>query len=79
MSARILELSGKASFSLADAKKLLPKYFAWGQFSHGEFSKEGLDAMSRGMLLVGLVNKPVDWSKIVDQSFLAPDQRRTLW
>jgi NitT/TauT family transport system substrate-binding protein len=66
-------------FSLADAKKLLPKYFVWGQFSHGEFSKEGLDAMSRGMLLVGLVNKPVDWSKIVDQSFLAPDQRRTLW
>jgi NitT/TauT family transport system substrate-binding protein len=66
-------------FSLADAKKLLPKYFVWGQFSHGEFSKEGLDAASRGMQLVGLINKPVDWSKIVDQSFLAPDQQRTLW
>lgn len=66
-------------FSLADARKLLPKYYDWGQFSHGEFSKEGLDATSRGMQLVGLISKPVEWSKIVDQSFLAPDQRRTLW
>jgi len=66
-------------FSLADARKLLPKYFVWGQFSHGEFSKEGLDATSTGMQLVGLINKPVDWSKIVDQSFLAPDLQRKLW
>ncbi|HWA68391.1 MAG TPA: ABC transporter substrate-binding protein [Rhizomicrobium sp.] len=66
-------------FSLADARKVLPKYLAGGQFSHGEFSKKGLEAMSRGMLLVDLVKKPVAWSKIVDQSFLAPDQRRTLW
>jgi NitT/TauT family transport system substrate-binding protein len=66
-------------FSLADAKKLLPKYFAWRQFSHGEFSKEGLEATSRGMQLVGLIDKPVDWSKIVDQSFLDPDLRRKLW
>jgi NitT/TauT family transport system substrate-binding protein len=66
-------------FSLADARKLLPKYYEWGQFSPGEFSKEGLDATSRGMQLVGLIDKPVEWSKIVDQSFLAPDQRRALW
>jgi NitT/TauT family transport system substrate-binding protein len=66
-------------FSLADAKKLLPKYYVWGQFSHGEFSKEGLDATSRGMQLVGLITKPVDWSKIVDQSFLPPEQQRKLW
>jgi len=66
-------------FSLADARKLLPKYYDWGQFSHGEFSKEGLDATSRGMQLVGLISKPVDWSKIVDQGFLEADQHRTLW
>jgi len=66
-------------FSLADARKLLPKYYDWGQFSHGEFSKEGLDATSRGMQLVGLIAKPVDWSKIVDQSFLEADQQRALW
>jgi NitT/TauT family transport system substrate-binding protein len=64
---------------LEDAKKLLPKYYTWGQWSHGEFSKEGLDAMSKGMQLVGIINKPVDWSKVVDQSFLAPDQQRKLW
>jgi NitT/TauT family transport system substrate-binding protein len=65
--------------SLEDAKKLLPKYYAWGQWSHGDFSRDGLEAMSRGMLAVGIIDKPVDWSKLVDQSFLAPDQQRKLW
>jgi NitT/TauT family transport system substrate-binding protein len=65
--------------NLVDARKLLPKYYEWGQWSHGEFSREGLDAMSRGMLAVGIIDKPVDWSKLVDQSFLAPDQQRKLW
>jgi NitT/TauT family transport system substrate-binding protein len=64
---------------LDDAKKLLEKYYGWGQFSHGDFSKQGLEAMSDGMQLVGIVKKPVDWSKILDQSFLAPDQQRKLW
>jgi NitT/TauT family transport system substrate-binding protein len=64
---------------LEDAKKLLPKYYAWGQWSHGEFSKEGLDAMSKGMLAVGIIKTPMDWSKVIDQSFLAPDQQRKLW
>jgi NitT/TauT family transport system substrate-binding protein len=66
-------------FSLEDAKKLLPKYYDWGQWSHGSFSKEGLKAVSDGMQLVGQIDKPVDWSKVIDQSFLDPDQRRDLW
>jgi NitT/TauT family transport system substrate-binding protein len=66
-------------FKLEDARKLLPKYYEWGQWSHGEFSREGLDAMSEGMLLVGIIKKPVDWSKVIDQSFLGPDQQRKLW
>lgn len=66
-------------FSLDDAKKLLPKYYEWGQWSHGEFSRQGLAAMSDGMMLVGQIDKPVDWSKVIDQSFLEPDQRRQLW
>jgi NitT/TauT family transport system substrate-binding protein len=66
-------------FKLEDARKLLPKYYEWGQWSHGEFSKQGLDAMSEGMLLVGIIQKPVDWSKVIDQSFLPPDQQRKLW
>jgi NitT/TauT family transport system substrate-binding protein len=61
------------------ARKLLPKYYDWGQWSHGDFSKEGLAAMSDGMMLVGQIDKPVDWSKVIDQSFLDPDQRRQLW
>ena len=65
-------------FPLDVAHKLLPKYYEWGQWSHGSFSPEGLKAMSDGMLLVGLIDKPVDWSKIIDQSFLEPDQRRQL-
>ena len=64
---------------LDDAKKLLEKYYGWGQFSHGDFSKQGLAAMSDGMQLVGIIKKPVDWSKVLDQSFLAPDQQRKLW
>jgi NitT/TauT family transport system substrate-binding protein len=66
-------------FSLDAAKKLLPKYYQWGQWSHGAFSKEGLQAMSDGMALVGQIDKPVDWLKVVDQSFLDADQRRELW
>jgi hypothetical protein len=35
--------------------------------------------MSKGMVAVGLIDKPVDWPKIIDQRFLAPDQQRKLW
>jgi NitT/TauT family transport system substrate-binding protein len=66
-------------FSLDVARKLLPKYYDWGQWSHGEFSREGLAAMSDGMMLVGQIDKPVDWSKAIDQSFLEPDQRGAPW
>jgi NitT/TauT family transport system substrate-binding protein len=66
-------------FPVDTAKKLLPKYYEWGQWSHGAFSREGLAAMSDGMMLVGQIDKPVDWSKAIDQSFLDPDQRRELW
>jgi NitT/TauT family transport system substrate-binding protein len=64
---------------LEDAKKILPKYYVWGQWSHGQCSKEGLDAMSKGMLAVGMIQKPVDWSKVIDQSFLPLDRQRKLW
>jgi NitT/TauT family transport system substrate-binding protein len=67
------------AFKLDDAKKLLPKYFEWGHWSHGEFSKEGLEAMSKGLMTIGEIDKPVDWSKVIDQSFLDPDLRRPLW
>jgi NitT/TauT family transport system substrate-binding protein len=66
-------------FKLEDARKVLPKYYKWGHWSHGEFSKGGLEANSVGLMTVGEIEKPVDWSKIVDQSFLAPDLQSQLW
>jgi NitT/TauT family transport system substrate-binding protein len=67
-------------FKVADAKKLLPKYFEWqGYWSRGDFSKDGLQAVSQGLMTVGEIDKPIDWSKVIDQSFLDPDLRRTLW
>ena len=37
------DLFAAFEFPLDDARKLLPKYYEWGQWSHGQFSKEGLD------------------------------------
>jgi NitT/TauT family transport system substrate-binding protein len=65
-------------FTLDDAKKLLPKYYEWGHWSHGEFSKEGLETMSKGLMTVGEIDKPMDWSKVIDQSFLDSDLQRPL-
>jgi NitT/TauT family transport system substrate-binding protein len=66
-------------FKLDDAKKLLPKYYDWGHWSHGEFSKEGLESVSKGLMTVGEIDKPVDWSRVIDQSFLDSDLQRPLW
>ncbi len=61
----------------ADAAKLLPKYFHFeGEWSRGDFNKSGLDAMSTGLQLIGDITAPVDWSKVIDQSFLPADLPR---
>jgi NitT/TauT family transport system substrate-binding protein len=65
-------------FKLEDAKKLLPKYYDWGLWSAGEFSKEGLEAVSKGLVSVGDISEPVDWSKVIDQSYLDPDLKLPL-
>ncbi len=62
----------------ANAEKLLPKYYDWGHWSHGEFSREGLRAVVDGMMSVGELQAPFDWSKVIDQSFLDPDLRTKL-
>jgi hypothetical protein len=31
------------------------------------------------MLSVGIIKEPVDWSKVIDQSFLPADRQRKLW
>ena len=62
----------------ADAAKLLPKYYDWGHWSRGEISPAGLKAITDGMVAVGELKEPFDWSKVIDQSYLDPDLREKL-
>ena len=62
-----------------EAARLLPKYFDMpGEWTHGEFNKEGLATMSAAEKLIGNTDKPIDWSKIVDQTWLPQDLKRPL-
>lgn len=64
---------------LDDVKKLFPKYFTMPDlWSRGNFTKEGLDAISTGLQLDGEISAPVDWSKVIDQSFLPADLQKPL-
>ena len=59
--------------------KYFPKYFNYeGEWSRGAFEKAALEKMSEGLQLVGDVDKPIDWSKVIDQQFLPKDQQRPL-
>ena len=40
-------------------------------WSHGEFEMDGMNNMVRGLQIVGEVSGPVDWTKVVDASYLA--------
>jgi NitT/TauT family transport system substrate-binding protein len=61
-----------------EAEAILPKYYNWRHWSRGDFNKGGLDALADGMRLVGDLDGPFDWSKVIDQSFLDEDLRRPL-
>jgi NitT/TauT family transport system substrate-binding protein len=63
----------------AQVAKYFPKYFTYeGEWSRGGFDKMALEKMSEGLQLVGDVDGPVDWSKIIDQQFLPKDQQKPL-
>ena len=62
-----------------EANRLLPKYFDMpGEWTHGEFNKEGLATMSAAEVLIGNSPQPIDWASVVDQSWLPEDLRRPL-
>lgn len=62
-----------------DVAKYFPKYFEYeGEWSRGGFEKEALEKMSDGLQLVGDADKPIDWSKVIDQRFLPKDQQKPL-
>ncbi len=59
--------------------KFFPKYFDMpGEWSHGEFNKAALEKMSSGLQLIEEVDKPVDWSSVIDQRFLPKELQRPL-
>ena len=41
-------------------------------------SKQGLDAVNDGLVAVGELKQPFDWSRLIDQSLLDEDLRRPL-
>jgi NitT/TauT family transport system substrate-binding protein len=61
--------------SLAEAKAILPKYYEWEHWSRGDFSKQGLDAFSDGLVTVGELAKPFDWARLIEPKFLDDDLR----
>jgi NitT/TauT family transport system substrate-binding protein len=64
--------------SLAEANAILPKYYEWRHWSRGDFSKQGLTAVNDGLVAVGELKEPFDWSRLIDQSLLDEDLRRAL-
>ena len=54
--------------SLAEANAILPKYYEWQHWSRGDFSKEGLAAVTDGLISVGELKEPFDWNRLIDQS-----------
>jgi NitT/TauT family transport system substrate-binding protein len=59
--------------------KYFPKYFTYeGEWSRGGFDATALEKMSEGLQLVGDVDKPVEWGKVIDQQFLPKDQQKPL-
>ncbi|MCL4802569.1 MAG: ABC transporter substrate-binding protein, partial [Burkholderiales bacterium] len=48
-----------------------------GYWSRGEIDTRALDNMVEGLRIIGEVEGPVDWSKLVDRSFLPPDLQAT--
>jgi NitT/TauT family transport system substrate-binding protein len=47
-------------------------------WDNGKFDFDGMNRMVEGMRIVGQLDKPVDWSTVVDQSFLPKDLQASL-
>lgn len=62
-----------------DVGKYFPSYFNYeGEWSRGGFDKAALAKMSEGLQLVGDADKPIDWSKVIDQQYLPKDLQKPL-
>lgn len=53
--------------------KVFKRFIAFHYWSDGRFDLDGMDRMVEGLRIVGKQNGPVDWSKMIDKSFLPAD------
>jgi NitT/TauT family transport system substrate-binding protein len=69
--ADLLQTSFKLTPAVAtEAVDNMVKSHMW---STGEFDRAELDRMTDGLRLIGELDGPVDWSKLIDMSFLPAD------
>lgn len=66
--AKLLETSFKLTPEVA--KEAVDNMIKSRMWTEGEFDKEELDRMIEGLKIIGEVKENVDWSKLVDSSFL---------
>jgi NitT/TauT family transport system substrate-binding protein len=60
--------------SEADAERLVPKLYAMNDlWSLGGFTRQGLEAVSQGLLLTQEIKKPADWKSVIDPRYLPAD------
>lgn len=55
--------------------KVFKRFIAFHYWSDGRFDLDGMNRMVEGLQIVGQQKGPVDWSKIIDRSFLPDDLR----
>jgi NitT/TauT family transport system substrate-binding protein len=54
-------------------RRVFARYVAIQYWSEGKFDYDGMNLMVEGLQIVGKQKGPVDWSKMVDASFLPSD------
>lgn len=57
----------------AITREIFKRYADLGYWSRGEFDVDGMNNMVEGLQIIGRQNGPVDWSTILDPSFLPTD------
>jgi NitT/TauT family transport system substrate-binding protein len=65
-------------FEPAIAREAVDNMIGPKMWSLGDFNRAELDRVVEGLKLIGEVKEDVDWSKLIDQSYLPPDLQRKL-
>lgn len=66
------------NFDLAIAREAVHNMIGPKMWSLGDFNRAELDRIVDGLRLIGEVKTEIDWSKLIDQSFLPADLQRKL-